>query len=359
MKFKSGRTFFLILSSVSIIYTAGCNDIPADSAPADQTIIETPVDNSNNHHDKEQNDKNKLETIIVEPAELILGSDMKKQLVVTVKGKSEQTIADVDSVKFTSSNPEAATVDANGIVHVSANAVTGNTAIISISYKGLSAESLLTVKNLLENTVTAGANGIAVVTNPKALDVVVNKQRSLPADFIPPHLVEPDVPFSFSGQSEKKLLQKVAADALEKLFQAAKKDNITLYAVSGYRSYATQKSIYNSNVARQGEAEASRFSARPGHSEHQTGLTMDVTGKDPNCLLEQCFENTAEGKWIAENAAKFGFIIRYPKDKEDITGYAFEPWHIRYVGVELAQEINELDTTMEQYFSEAIPVSSR
>lgn len=299
-------------------------------------------------------------TLIIDPAELTLASDMTFQLNVGLQDQKGQiqSVESKERLEFRSSDPAIATIDGNGNVHVAKEAVTGNKAIITVSYDNQSAQTELIVKNSLEHTVTAGTGSIAVVTNPQALDVVVNKQRSLPVDFVPPNMVEPDVPFNFSGKSEKKLMQEVAARALEALFAAAKKDDITLYAVSGYRSYGTQKSIYNHNVATQGEEHASRFSARPGHSEHQTGLTMDVTGTDPKCLLEQCFEHNAEGKWIAENAARYGFILRYPKDKEDITGYAFEPWHLRYLGEELALEIDRLNTTLEEYFSEAIPVST-
>lgn len=355
--FYISRFSMIALLSLSMALSGcGVNEVPVDSRPADQPVNPLPDSGEPNTNNDSSNQKETF-TLHVEPEQLVLGSNMNIELKTIIKKeRSNQTITSQDGVSYHSDNPEVATVNQNGIVHVANEAVTGQSAIITVSYQDQTVEKELLVKNTLENTIAASANGMAVVSNPHALDVVVNKQRSLPADFVPPNLVQPDVAFSFTGNSEKKYLQQEAATALEELFAAAKQDNITLYAVSGYRSYATQKSIFNSNVARQGEEEASRFSARPGHSEHQTGLTMDVTGTDPKCLLEQCFENTPEGKWVAENAHLYGFILRYPKDKEEITGYAFEPWHLRYVGTELAREINELDTTMEQYFTDAIPV---
>jgi len=121
---------------------------------------------------------------------------------------------------------------------------------------------------------------------------------------------------------------------------------INLYQVSGYRSYYDQLYIYNNYVARDGQAEADRYSARAGHSEHQTGMAIDVNS------LYQSFEDTPEGIWLNNNCYKYGFIIRYPKGKEEITGYMFEPWHVRYVGVDLASKLynNGNWITIEEYF---------
>lgn len=125
---------------------------------------------------------------------------------------------------------------------------------------------------------------------------------------------------------------------------AAARDGITLTIVSGYRSYARQEKLYNNYVAKDGRDEADRYSARPGHSEHQSGLAMDLNS------VEDSFANTKEAKWIAENCAKYGFIIRYPKDKEEQTGYIYEPWHVRYLGVDLAEEITASGLCFEEYF---------
>ena len=112
--------------------------------------------------------------------------------------------------------------------------------------------------------------------------------------------------------------------------------------MSGYRSYNTQKGLYNYYVNRDGREAADRYSARPGHSEHSTGLAMDVSGIDGKCAATDCFGETPEAAWLAENVYDYGFIIRYPEGKEHITGYKYEPWHLRYVGVDIAREIREL-----------------
>lgn len=187
--------------------------------------------------------------------------------------------------------------------------------------------------------------------NPNAIDVLVNKDHKLSEDYVPDNLVTPNVPFA--PGSFHKTMRKEAADALEKMFDAASADGISLFAVSGYRSYGIQEIIFNSNVGVKGSVEAANmYSARPGESEHQTGLAMDVTSKSVGYKLIIEFENTAEGKWLSENAHKYGFIVRYLPGKEHITGYAYEPWHIRYLGVELAQAVYESGLTYEEYLQE-------
>ncbi|SMF91044.1 D-alanyl-D-alanine carboxypeptidase [Paenibacillus uliginis N3/975] len=207
-----------------------------------------------------------------------------------------------------------------------------------------------------ENSLQATAreeNGKQVVTNENSVTVIVNKERSLPDGYEPSDLVEPNVPFSFDEPHEKRNMRKEAAEALEKLFAAADAEGIELRAVSGYRSFARQKSVYESHVATKGEEEASRISAVPGTSEHQTGLTIDVSSPSAGNALEQSFGQTKEGIWLAENAPEYGFIIRYPEGQEGITGYVYEPWHIRYVGEDLAPDIAESGLTLEEYFDEA------
>ena len=207
-------------------------------------------------------------------------------------------------------------------------------------------------KPTLEETIQ-DVNGVPTVTNPDDLTVIVNKQRALPADYKPADLVEPNVPFPFDEKVEKRLIRAEAARALEALFLKADMDGVKLYAVSGFRSYSTQKSLYETYVQQQGAEHAAQFSAVPGKSEHQTGLAMDVSGADSATRLEQSFADTPEGKWLEANCAEFGFVIRYPKGKEEVTGYAYEPWHLRYVGVEIAQEVMERGITLEEYFTES------
>jgi zinc D-Ala-D-Ala carboxypeptidase len=188
------------------------------------------------------------------------------------------------------------------------------------------------------------------ITSPDSITVLVNKNHPLiPSDYKPQDLVIPNIPFSFSGSSPKKFMRKPAADALEKLFAKANEDNIHLFGVSAYRSYQTQVAIFANNVKQQGEKTASQVSAHPGQSEHQTGLAIDVSSRSAKLGLEPIFGDTKEGKWLAQHAADFGFIIRYPEGKENITGYTYEPWHIRYVGVETAKAISEKGITLEEY----------
>ncbi|MCH5267909.1 MAG: D-alanyl-D-alanine carboxypeptidase family protein [Lachnospiraceae bacterium] len=191
---------------------------------------------------------------------------------------------------------------------------------------------------------------IEVDTDPQSVTVLVNRDYLLPEDYIPPDLVVPKITFSFYGTYEKNYMRKVAATALEKLFAAATEEGIRLRGVSAYRSYSRQKEIYNRNVSTKGEVNANKVSAVPGSSEHQTGLTIDVSSPSVRCALEESFGNTTEGKWLAKNCYKYGFIIRYPKGKEDITGYSYEPWHLRYVGKNLAKRLHKKKMTMEEYY---------
>ncbi|QUH21512.1 M15 family metallopeptidase [Alkaliphilus sp. B6464] len=180
--------------------------------------------------------------------------------------------------------------------------------------------------------------------------IVVNKKRYLDSNYKPNDLVVPNVKFSFDGEHEKKYMRQEAASALEELFNQAKEEGIYLYAVSGYRSYSTQERLFKNRADRVGEEEANKLSARPGESEHQTGLAMDVTSQSAKFDLIEGFGDTEEGKWLKGNAHKFGFIIRYLKDKTDITGYSYEPWHIRYVGKDGAEKIHNEGITLEEYF---------
>lgn len=198
---------------------------------------------------------------------------------------------------------------------------------------------------------------IQVVAKPADIAVLVNKTYKLPDNFKPDDLVEPNIPFIFKEKSDKRLMRKEAAGALEKLVDAAKKDGVSLAGVSGYRSQSTQKTLFENYVKKDGEEAARKYSAVPGHSEHQTGLAMDISGSDGKCAASDCFAGTKEAKWLAGHAAEHGFIIRYPKGKEDITGYQYEPWHLRYVGTKAAKEIMEKGVTLEEYMSSAIPVS--
>ena len=189
------------------------------------------------------------------------------------------------------------------------------------------------------------------IDDPTSIWVVVNKKRSLnPINYMPVDLTVPNVPLRVPG-NESMQLRKPAADGLEKLFAGAKADGLNLMLSSGYRSYTYQTNLYNGYVANSSVAEADRSSARPGHSEHQTGLAADVEPLSKTCEVDPCFAQTPEGKWIVANAYKYGFILRYPADKVGVTGYEYEPWHIRYVGTQLATELYTTHTeTLEEFF---------
>lgn len=191
-----------------------------------------------------------------------------------------------------------------------------------------------------------------VVENPHEILSLVNKEYALPSDYIPEDLVIPNVRFSFAEDLPKKQLRKVAAEALEELFEASDEAGLELFAVSGYRSYDRQDAIFASNASKHGEEAANQFSARPGESEHQTGLTMDVSSPGVDFGLTIEFGETPEGKWLKEHASDYGFIIRYPKGKEHITKYQYEPWHIRYVGKKAAKDIMDNELTLEEYLEE-------
>ncbi|QAY67658.1 M15 family metallopeptidase [Paenibacillus protaetiae] len=200
------------------------------------------------------------------------------------------------------------------------------------------------------------ADGIPVAAQADSITALINKENSLPDDFDPTDLVYPDVPFIFKEKIEKRMMRKEAAGALEKLFAGAEKDGIHLAGVSAYRSYKTQRTLFDNYVKKDGYDKARTYSAIPGTSEHQTGLAIDVSGSDGKCAAESCFGGTPEATWLAAHASEYGFIIRYPEGKENITGYKYEPWHLRYVGEDLAKELDSKGETLEEYYN-TVPVN--
>ncbi|SFR62248.1 M15 family metallopeptidase [Anaeromicropila populeti] len=186
---------------------------------------------------------------------------------------------------------------------------------------------------------------------PDSITVLVNKEYGLPEGYRPDDLVVPDILFNINYFHEKKMLRREASNAIEELFEAGEQEGLSLCGVSGFRSYERQEEIYEENLKTKGYAHTSQFSAVPGYSEHQTGLAMDVSTSSIHYRLDTVFSSTPEGKWLAENAYKFGFTIRYPEDKTEITGYAYEPWHIRYVGKELAKYLYDNNLTLEEYYN--------
>ncbi|AIQ14895.1 M15 family metallopeptidase [Paenibacillus durus] len=201
-----------------------------------------------------------------------------------------------------------------------------------------------------------GGEAQLAATEPDSIGVMVNKQYGLPDNYKPADLVYPNVPFIFKEKIEKRMMRKEAAHALEEMFAGAKRDGVYLAGVSAYRSEKTQQGLFNGYAERDGEEKASIYSAVPGHSEHQTGLAIDLSGTDGKCAAESCFAGTKEANWLAQHAPEYGYIIRYPKGKEAFTGYMYEPWHVRYVGKEAARAIAEQGISLEEYYS-AVPVS--
>ena len=173
-----------------------------------------------------------------------------------------------------------------------------------------------------------------------SITVVVNKKHKLPNDYVPAGLTPIDGGY----------LKLAAAEAMQTLINDAANNGFNLYLASDYRSYAVQSTLYNNYVAVDGQAQADTYSARPGFSEHQTGLTADIADRNSGCIIMTCFGTTKAGQWIASNAANYGFIIRYPEGKESITGYQYEPWHLRYVGISAAKGIVKSGLTMDEYF---------
>jgi zinc D-Ala-D-Ala carboxypeptidase len=186
------------------------------------------------------------------------------------------------------------------------------------------------------------------IDDPKSFWVIVNKRRQLdPKDYAPADLVA--VP---ANKVYDAYLRVSASRAVVRMFAAFKKETGKQMTVqSAYRSFASQTRIFNGYVASEGREKAERGSARPGHSEHQTGLAVDVGAVPAKCAIAQCFATTPQGKWLAKHAWEYGFVLRYPKGKEAITGYIYEPWHYRFVGKDLAKEFHDTGAvTLEEFF---------
>ncbi|WP_214775179.1 M15 family metallopeptidase [Exiguobacterium sp. s37] len=182
--------------------------------------------------------------------------------------------------------------------------------------------------------------------------ILVNKQIALPSDYQPSDLVEANIDFVDSTVGERRMLRKEAAQAIEGLMKDALAAGIDLKGTSAFRSYAYQVNLFNAYVERDGKEQAMKYSAPPGHSEHQTGLAIDVSSASVNYQLTQSLGETVEGKWLADHAHEYGFIIRYQKEFEEETGYMYEPWHLRYIGMEHAKQVHALNQPYDRYIAE-------
>lgn len=186
-----------------------------------------------------------------------------------------------------------------------------------------------------------------------SLTVIANKKHSI-GTYEPSDLVAVDYP----GANGTQYMRQEAANAFATMAQAAREDGVNIYSLSGYRSYYTQQSLYQTYADRDGSAAADTYSSRAGYSDHQTGLAIDISGDNTrlnasdrsDCPYDQC-EGSPASLWLEQHAHEYGFIIRFPQGKQDITGYVYEWWHYRYVGIDLATKIKESGLCMEEYFN--------
>jgi D-alanyl-D-alanine carboxypeptidase len=185
----------------------------------------------------------------------------------------------------------------------------------------------------------------------KGLLILVNKQNPVDESYVPEDLAAIKY-YANDRPASSRFLRAEAAEAFNRMAEEAAAQGIDFVMTTAYRSYAFQKQLFDSYVAKNGLEEASRFSAKPGQSEHQTGLAVDVSCAAVDYQLVYAFGETEEGLWLAANAADYGFIIRYPDGAEDLTGYLYEPWHLRYVGVFIAKEIKAEGVVFETWLDE-------
>ena len=185
------------------------------------------------------------------------------------------------------------------------------------------------------------------------LFILVNKdeENHLDPAYVPEDL-EPIRYFAEDRNKYTRFMRAEAADAFHRLVEAAAEEGIDIVMTTAYRSYEFQQILWDNYVAQKGEEEANKTSARPGESEHQTGLAADLSTSEIDYRNSSDFADTEAGRWVAEHAHEFGFILRYPQDKTEITGYSYEPWHIRYVGLTAAEDIYENGLALEEYLEQ-------
>lgn len=185
-------------------------------------------------------------------------------------------------------------------------------------------------------------------SSPDSLWTIVSKTHEISVDYVPTPIEIPDVETRTDKSDDEQSVRSDVATPIKKMFTQALVDGHSLMIGSGYRSAALQAIYFNSLASSVGEETANQSIARPGQSEHQTGLAVDISTLSQQCYLNKCFATTEDGLWLADNAYKYGFILRYPEGKETITGYQYKPWHFRYVGIDLATALHESNLTLDE-----------
>lgn len=184
-------------------------------------------------------------------------------------------------------------------------------------------------------------------TKPESIWAIVSKNQPISTDYVPPDLKIPDVATKTDKSDDERSVRAIINTPLKSMFDAAAKADHNMMIGSGYRSVALQKVYFDNLAGSVGEIDANQAIAKPGQSEHQTGLAVDISTLSRSCYLDQCFANTADGLWLADNSYRYGFILRFPSGSETITGYQYEPWHFRYVGVDLAAALHQSNLTLD------------
>ena len=208
-------------------------------------------------------------------------------------------------------------------------------------------DSLSITATVSAQKATQVSSGVIITEKGDDLLVLINKNIRLSENYEPEDLVSIDNKVATSIKGLK--LRKEAAGFLGKMAKEAKKEGINLTVLSAYRSFWNQQATFSMWVGSAGLLSAETFSARPGHSQHQLGTTVDFTSESVNLGLAENFGQSKEGKWLAENTYKFGFVVSYPKGKQKITGYIYEPWHYRYIGVENTQKMIDSELILEEF----------
>lgn len=253
--------------------------------------------------------------------------DTVLELTVGEKVTPEVLNGSIDNIKnWQSTDSSVAIISDTGEITGINVGICGITAEVSGTDKLLNLRVDVSAESNTESTSSSGEHETIIEDGVTYIDgiMMASKTFSLPEDFDP-------------GVSE------VALNAFNEMQEAAAEEGLDIYISSSYRSYADQERIYNRYVEEDGKEAADTYSARPGHSDHQTGLTFDLNS------IDDSFGDTPESDWVKVNAHKYGFIIRYPEGKQDITGYQYEPWHIRYIGVEKATEVYESGLCLEEF----------